>query len=97
MTNILVTGGAGFIGSHTCLALLERGYDIVIIDSFINSKPISIDRILEISDLNKSQNRINVVQADLRPAKWITPRMGLPCCLASLNILFNFSIFLRSN
>ena len=56
MPNILVTGGAGFIGSHTCLALLEKGYDILIIDSFINSNPISIDRILEISDLKKSQN-----------------------------------------
>jgi len=66
MPSILVTGGAGFIGSHTCLALLERGYDIVIIDSFVNSNPISIDRILEISNLNKSQNRINVVQSDLR-------------------------------
>ena len=66
MPNILVTGGAGFIGSHTCLALLERGFDIVIIDSFINSNPISIDRVLEISDLNKSQKRINLVQLDLR-------------------------------
>ena len=66
MPNILVTGGAGFIGSHTCLALLEKGYDILIIDSFINSNPISIDRILGISDLKKSQNRIKVVQSDLR-------------------------------
>ena len=66
MPSILVTGGAGFIGSHTCLALLERGFDIVIIDSFINSNPISIDRVLEISDLNKSQKRINLVQLDLR-------------------------------
>ncbi len=66
MPNILVTGGAGFIGSHTCLALLEKGFNIEVIDSFINSNPISIERILEISDLKKSHNRINVVQSDLR-------------------------------
>ena len=34
---ILVTGGAGFIGSHTCVSLLEKGYEIVILDSYINS------------------------------------------------------------
>ena len=34
---ILVTGGAGFIGSHTCLLLLEKGYELVVVDSFINS------------------------------------------------------------
>ena len=36
---ILVTGGAGFIGSHTCVVLQEAGYDIVVVDNFSNSKP----------------------------------------------------------
>ena len=35
--NLLITGGAGFIGSHTSLLLLEQGYDLVIYDSFHNS------------------------------------------------------------
>ena len=35
---ILVTGGAGYIGSHTCVELLDIGYDIVVIDNFSNSK-----------------------------------------------------------
>ena len=45
MKSILVTGGGGFIGSHTCLLLLEKGYVVFIIDSFINSSHKSIERI----------------------------------------------------
>ena len=37
MAKILVTGGAGFIGSHTCVELLEAGYEVVIVDNFSNS------------------------------------------------------------
>tara|TARA_B100000886_G_scaffold267658_1_gene191853 strand:+ start:698 stop:850 length:153 start_codon:yes stop_codon:yes gene_type:complete len=48
MKSILVTGGAGFIGSHTGLLLLEKGYVIFIIDSFINSSDKSIKRVEEI-------------------------------------------------
>lgn len=42
---ILVTGGAGYIGSHTCLELLKAGHDVVVIDNFSNSKPVVFDRI----------------------------------------------------
>ena len=35
---ILVTGGTGFIGSHTCVELLDAGYDVVIVDNLSNSK-----------------------------------------------------------
>ena len=38
-TTVLVTGGAGYIGSHTCVALLEQGYDIVVVDNFVNNLP----------------------------------------------------------
>lgn len=47
---ILVTGGAGYIGSHTCVELLESGYEVVIVDNFSNSKPEVIDKIKEITD-----------------------------------------------
>jgi len=46
---ILVTGGAGYIGSHTCVQLLEAGYEVVIIDNFINSKPEALKRIKKIT------------------------------------------------
>jgi len=47
--SILVTGGAGYIGSHTCVELLEAGYDIVIVDNFSNSKPEALRRVKEIT------------------------------------------------
>ncbi|MDO4647975.1 MAG: UDP-glucose 4-epimerase GalE [Eubacteriales bacterium] len=46
---ILVTGGTGFIGSHTCVELLEAGYDVVIADNLYNSKELVVDRIETIS------------------------------------------------
>ena len=49
MSTILVTGGAGFIGSHTSVELLEAGYDIVILDNFSNSKPEALNRIKKIT------------------------------------------------
>ena len=42
---ILVTGGAGYIGSHTCVELMNAGYEVAIVDNFINSKPESLRRI----------------------------------------------------
>ncbi|WP_274648621.1 UDP-glucose 4-epimerase GalE [Paenibacillus humicola] len=47
--SILVTGGAGYIGSHTCIELLEAGYDLVVIDNFANSKPEALNRIARIA------------------------------------------------
>ena len=47
--SVLVTGGAGYIGSHTVVELLERGEEIVIVDNFSNSKPEMLDKIREIT------------------------------------------------
>lgn len=48
--NILVTGGAGYIGSHTCVALLEAGHSVIIADNFSNSKRETVGRIMDIAD-----------------------------------------------
>jgi len=47
--NILVTGGAGYIGSHTCVELLELGYGVVVVDNLCNSNPESLHRVEELT------------------------------------------------
>lgn len=48
---ILITGGTGFIGSHTVVELIEAGRDVIIVDNFSNSKPVVLDRIAEITGI----------------------------------------------
>ena len=54
-TTILVTGGAGFIGSHTCVELLEKGYNVVIVDDLSNSSEVAVDRIRTITGASDEQ------------------------------------------
>ena len=60
MKKILVTGGSGFIGSHTCYSLLENNYDLFVIDSLTNSNIKSIERIKNMF-MNK---KINISSLD---------------------------------
>jgi len=46
---ILVTGGAGYIGSHTCVELLQAGYSVIVVDNFSNSNPAALSRVEEIT------------------------------------------------
>tara|TARA_B100000963_G_scaffold346982_1_gene352813 strand:+ start:1717 stop:2769 length:1053 start_codon:yes stop_codon:yes gene_type:complete len=66
--NLLITGGTGFIGSHTCLLLLERGYDLVIYDSFINSSQKVLGRLRNILNFNNDyfDKRVSVIKGDMR-------------------------------
>jgi len=57
---ILVTGGAGYIGSHTCVALLEAGYSVVVVDNLCNSKAEVLKRVEEITGQAVEFYRIDV-------------------------------------
>ena len=46
---ILVSGGAGYIGSHTCIELLNAGYDVVVADNYYNASPVVLDRVKQIT------------------------------------------------
>ena len=58
---VLVTGGAGYIGSHTCVELLEQGMDVVVIDNLVNSSAKSLDRVEQITG-----KRLSFYQEDVR-------------------------------
>ena len=60
MKRILVTGGTGYIGSHTCISLLEKGYDVTIVDNLVNSKALVVDRIE-----NLSGKKVKFFEADV--------------------------------
>ena len=54
---VLVTGGCGYIGTHTIVFLLEQNYNVVVVDNLINSSNISLDRVCEIVGLNDPSER----------------------------------------
>ena len=68
MRTFLVTGGAGFIGSHVCLMLLQNKCSLYILDSFTNSFPESLDRVKLISRLDEKydNDKISIFEGDLR-------------------------------
>ena len=62
---ILITGGAGFIGSHTCLVLLDAGYELVVLDNFDNSSPEALRRVEKLA----TQGALSLVEGDVRESK----------------------------
>lgn len=61
---ILVTGGTGYIGSHTVVELLKKGYDVVIVDNYVNSKPEVLNRIEKITGKRPRFYQIDVCNED---------------------------------
>ena len=62
---VLVTGGTGYIGSHTVVELLNNGKDVVIVDNLSNSKKMVLDRIAEIVDGDLEEDRLSFYEADI--------------------------------
>ena len=60
-----MTGGAGFIGSHTCLVLLEAGHELVVIDNFANSSPEALRRVADLAG-PEAAARLDVLEGDIR-------------------------------
>ena len=58
--NILVTGGAGYIGSHTCIELINSGYKVVVVDNLCNSSRESLNRVEKLTGGNISFYRADV-------------------------------------
>ena len=65
-SRVLVTGGAGFIGSHTCLVLLEAGYDLLILDNFSNSSPEALARVAAFANVSLNSPRLQIQHGDIR-------------------------------
>ena len=61
---ILVTGGAGYIGSHACLELLEAGYKVVVVDNLSNSKSDSLSRVEELTGRDIQFHLADLCNAD---------------------------------
>ena len=62
--NILVTGGAGYIGSHTCVALLEAGHTVIVADNLCNSKAESINKVKQITNKEITFYQIDVTDEE---------------------------------
>ena len=73
MDTVLVTGGCGYIGSHTCTSLLNTNDNVLIIDSLVNSFESSFVKIKEISSRkgNARNERIQFIKGDLRNKQWL--------------------------
>ncbi len=71
MNSILVTGGAGFIGSHTSLLLLEKGYHIYVVDSCVKSNYTSIDRLNNLPFLHLKDEKINFFKGDISDSNFL--------------------------
>ncbi|WP_042502944.1 UDP-glucose 4-epimerase GalE [Parasynechococcus marenigrum] len=65
MAQLLITGGAGFIGSHTGLVLLEAGHELLVFDDFSNSSPIALERVRELAG-PAAAPRLRQMQGDIR-------------------------------
>lgn len=81
---IVVTGGAGYIGSHTCVELLEAGHDLVVIDNLVNSKEESLRRVGKITGRSLEFHRADLLDKDAIEAAFSRGRIDAVIHFAGL-------------
>ena len=80
MGRILVTGGAGFIGSHTIVELMEAGHEVVSIDNYANSSPVSLQRVAELTG-----KAVTAFECDIRDREKLEEILRLHPCEACIH------------
>jgi len=70
MSKLLITGGAGFIGSHTSLVLLQEGHSLIVLDNLSNSSPVALERVAALAGVSSSaeshEKRLQLIKGDIR-------------------------------
>ena len=61
---LLITGGAGYIGSHTCVELLNAGYGVTVVDNLANSKSAALERVREITGKDFSFRKVDLLDRE---------------------------------
>jgi UDP-glucose 4-epimerase len=81
---VLVTGGAGYIGSHTCLELLQAGHEVVVVDNLSNSKEESLRRVQELAGASLAFHRVDLLDAEALDAVFAGARIDAVIHFAGL-------------
>ena len=72
MARLLIVGGGGFIGTHTCLTLLKSNHKLVIIDNFSNSSASALDRVRDLAGISsKSKDKFQIKRGDVRDSNFL--------------------------
>lgn len=84
MAAVLVTGGAGYIGSHTCVELLAAGHQVLVVDNLSNSSPIAIDRVGELGGGRAALHRVDLLDPPALEAVFARNRIDAVIHFAAL-------------
>ena len=71
MARLFITGGTGFIGSHTCIVLLQAGHSLLVLDDFSNSSPVALKRVSELTSIALGSEQLQLIHGDIRDSALI--------------------------
>ena len=88
---ILVTGGAGYIGSHTCLALLEQGHEVVVFDNLYNASEEALNRVKKLTGKDLTFYKADMLDRDAMEKIFDAEKIDAVIHFAGLKLLANQS------